>query len=400
MDANAPPQVLGPNRNQPRPGAASRFRSEPSLGASNEALASGYRSEPPLGASPEAFSERASGQLTVHWGDQIRRGVDAATEQSSSISIGLDYVPLDRELRRGIEEYTLTHESMPDLVAITQALTQGSLPDLQEGSERVSNSDQSFSERPSEGSIGRTSGLSEHIDESHLYVHSSSDAAAEVPTQDAQPRGRSRLAEPGAEVPVRSSSVGSVRGVVTDSDDDYVKVMYFINSKACFKTIGRDEYLRELAAQSSSDMDDIFARSPTDSRTRNRANPQWSSERSGDSPRSHIVWGSENSNDSFCTHEAPRSSAYAVASSRHLSDHAGDTGNSPVWQQERGRSREKKGKKPLEVGSVVSVRSSSLGRCVEGIVTDLSSDRVMVQYFWNGRSCTKSMPRSAPEFED
>jgi len=394
MDADALPLVLGPNRNPPQPVAASRFRSEPSLGLQPEAT-SRFRSEPSFGASTAASSERASGQLTVHWGGHKRRGVDAATEQSgSSSSRGLDYVPLDRELRKGIEEYTLTHESMPDLVAIAQALTQGSLPDLQEeGSERISNSDTTFSERHSDTSIGRTSAPSEHIDDSSLHFPSSLDAAA--PRHGTQPRGR--LAEPGAEVPVRSSSVGSVRGVVTDSDDEYVKVMYFKNSKACFKTIGRDEYLRELAAQST---DDIFTRSPTDSQTRDRARPKWSSQRSGDSPRSDIFWGSENSNDSFCTHEAPRSSARAVAPSRHLSDRAGGSGNAPLRQQERGRSRESKEKKQLEVGTVVSVRSSSLGRCVEGIVTDLSSDRVMVQYFWNGRSCTKSMPRSAPEFVD
>jgi len=364
-------------------------------------------SKPSTTALPAPSSERVAGQLTVHFfGDRL----DASAEQSSSS--GFDFVPLDRGLRRGFQEYTLTHESMPDLVAVAQALTQGSLPDLQEGSV-----EETISERPSDGSMmGRMmSERSERSDRSVDYSDNppmhcpfGDNEAADMSPQESRPRGR--LAEPGAEVPVRSSSVGSVRGVVTDSNDEHVKVMYFINSKACFKTIGRDEYLREFAARSSSDTtDDVFDNSPTGSRTRNsRAPPLWNSQRSEDSPRSAIVWGSENSDDSrsLWTQEAhergrdPPEKASASSTRQHRTDRTGNGGKARLRQQERGRSREKQEKKPLGVGSVVTVRSSSLARCVEGIVTDLSSDRVMVQYFWNGRSCTKSMPRSAVEFEE
>jgi len=50
--------------------------------------------------------------------------------------VWLDYVPMDKDLRRG--QQILTTDSMPDLIQVNRALTQGSLPSLHEECDRVS----------------------------------------------------------------------------------------------------------------------------------------------------------------------------------------------------------------------------------------------------------------------
>jgi hypothetical protein len=364
----------------------------------------------------------------------------------------LDHVSMDKDLRRG--QQILTTDSLPDLIQVNRAMTQGSLPSLHEGFDRGS-SGYSDELRSADGSASQSQEaqyLSEGSDQKAPYLSEGSDqpprnwsinSNRDVLPDETQERGRPRLAELGTEVPVRSASVGNVRGVVTDSDHEHVKVMYFVNSKACFKTVGRDEFLKELeAAQiSSSSQQGSDAASPQQNPHRagdslrgetqsgaqlpvpsecsqaiERNSRRLNSRLAGDSLRTETKWGSENSNDENIQ-EATRTSSNTFLpaaripaargpgnspppdNNRDTANQSEDSANAVVRRQERGRSREKREKKQLQLGSVVSVRSASLGRHVQGIVTDLSSDLVRVQYFFNGRSCTKSLPRSAPEFD-
>jgi len=161
-----------------------------------------------------------------------------------------DFVPMDMNLRRG-GQHILTTDSLPDLIPAARAMTQGSLPDLHEAFDRY-NSGLSDELGSVDGSTSQVSSyMSEHSDQPprNWSVKAALGNAAPGETQE---RGRPRLAELGTEVPVRSASVGNVRGVVTDSDHEHVKVMYFLNSKACFKTVGRDDFLKELEAAQAS----------------------------------------------------------------------------------------------------------------------------------------------------
>jgi len=138
----------------------------------------------------------------------------------------------------------LTTDSMPDLIQVNRALTQGSLPSLHEGFDRGS-SGCSDGLRSADGSASQEANesyMSESSD--HPPRNWSINSNREVLPDETKERGRPRLAELGTEVPVRSASVGNVRGVVTDSDHEHVKVMYFVNSKACFKTVGREDFFK------------------------------------------------------------------------------------------------------------------------------------------------------------
>jgi len=336
--------------------------------------------------------------------------------------VWLDYVPMDKDLRRG--QQILTTDSMPDLIQVNRALTQGSLPSLHEECDRVS-SGCSDGLRSADGTASQEANesyMSESSD--HPPGNWSINSNREVLPDETHERGRPRLAELGTEVPVRSASVGNVRGVVTDSDHEHVKVMYFVNSKACFKTVGREEFLKEFEESDTARPQRNLQRAggnlhsettsgirsgaqlpvPSEcSQEREKSSSRWNSRRSGDSLRTETKWGSESSNDEGTQALIPATDDIGNTSppdsNWESANQNGDSAAAVVRRQERGRSREKREKKQLQLGSVVSVRSASLGRHVEGIVTDMSSDLVRVQYFCNGRSCTKSLPRSAPEFD-
>lgn len=350
----------------------------------------------------------------------------------------LDYVPLDMDPRRG--QHILTTDSLPDLIQTqTISFTQGTLPDLREGVEHGDDGESS----PDSASQANESYMSESSDQppKNWSINSNLD---DIPPDETQERGRPRLAEPGTEIPVRSASVGNVRGVVTDSDYDHVKVMYFVNSKACFKTVGRDDYFKQMeaaeysaplqqAAQNSTPLPQDTVASPqpmphyTGNILRGEANagirmhfqrersheddiipPRWNTRHAGDaaaSPRREqtgvdVTQGGGGPRWAQNCDYVTKDGDAANPTVRHYATQDGDAANPMVRRQERGRSREKvaREKKELKLGDVVSVRSSSLGRHVDGIITDLSADLVRVQYFCTGRSCTKSLPRSAPEF--
>mmetsp|Transcript_101754 Transcript_101754/g.202049 ORF Transcript_101754/g.202049 Transcript_101754/m.202049 type:complete len:210 (-) Transcript_101754:278-907(-) len=162
-----------------------------------------------------------------------------------------DFVPMDMNLRRG-GQHILTTDSLPDLIPAARAMTQGSLPDLHEAFDRY-NSGLSDELGSVDGSTSQVSSyMSEHSDQPPRNWSVKASLGNDAPPDETQERGRPRLAELGTEVPVRSASVGNVRGVVTDSDHEHVKVMYFLNSKACFKTVGRDDFLKELEAAQAS----------------------------------------------------------------------------------------------------------------------------------------------------
>jgi len=160
----------------------------------------------------------------------------------------LDFPSMDMNLRMG-GQHILTTDSLPDLIPAARAMTQGSLPDLHEVYDRYNSGE-------SDGLDGSTSQvssyMSEHSDQPPRNWSVKASLGNDAPPNETRERGRPRLAELGTEVPVRSASVGNVRGVVTDSDHEHVKVMYFVNSKACFKTVGRDDFLKELEAAQTS----------------------------------------------------------------------------------------------------------------------------------------------------
>jgi len=179
----------------------------------------------------------------------------------------------------------------------------------------------------------------------------------------------------GAEIRVRSLSAGrSVQAVVTDTDGDNVRVMYTVGGRFCVRTVKKAEYLDMQA-----EFGEIIERPPD-------------------------MQGASGEN----AREAPAAEAETVTPEANREPHAepevGDTasitldGDIQVMPDEdlpRGRQATRE----LAIGSTVAVRSSSLGRCVEGVVTAVTSDRVRVQYFLNGRCCTKAIARSSLDMQ-
>jgi len=315
----------------------------------------------------------------------------------SGSTTALDYVPMDNSLpgRQHASAMTLdsirTQDSMPEMLS-TQGITQGSLPDLPEVPvEYQHQSNFAVSACNPEGSPPSQTVLDNAGTTSKPRVGGPSpkqllwNRGSDNLRLEQNPLGRGRVAELGTEVSLRSASAGDVRGIVTDSDHEYAKVMFFINSKACFRTVKRDNYLKEFTAVHPSSCalnDSLFPGPIGDSHAA-------ASDHAG--PEGNPLRKSKGSSNLVEYNECIRGNSRDTL----LRGTAGN-GNALI-QTERGRSMQNHEDERLTVGSVVSVRSASHGRCVEGIITDMNSDRVRVHYFLNGVSCTKTLPRSITE---
>jgi len=326
----------------------------------------------------------------------------------SGSTTALDYVPMDNSLpgRQHASAMTLdsirTQDSMPEMLS-TQGITQGSLPDLPEVPvEYQHQSNFAVSACNPEGSPPSQTVLDNAGTTSKPRVGGPSpkqllwNRGSDNLRLEQNPLGRGRVAELGTEVSLRSASAGDVRGIVTDSDHEYAKVMFFINSKACFRTVKRDNYLKEFTAvHPSSGPSGINRAAASD-----HAGPEGTLRRPSKGSSNLVEYNeSIRCNPRETLLRGEHVSHPAVTS--HPRDQAphGTAGNgNALIQTERGRSMQNDKDKELAVGSIVSVRSASHGRCVEGIITDMNSDSVKVHYFLSGVSCSKTLPRSVTEF--
>lgn len=199
-------------------------------------------------------------------------------------------------------------------------------------------------------------------------------------------RGRLATVSVGTELRIRSQSAGrDVQGVVTDFSGNEVKVMYFLGGKCCFKTVSKREYDRQLHESGTLLEEGPIPRrwpaveepapapAPAPAAAAPAQRPQARGEEAGP-PATSTAPGA------LPTPEAPAPAQGAAA---------------PDF--ERGRSTARS-PADIAVGTAVQVRSASVGRNVQGVITDVGSDRVMVQYFVNGRCCMKAMPISSTEF--
>jgi len=306
------------------------------------------------------------------------------------------------EMRRSFQTATLgsvmTHDSMPDLIGVTMQQTQGSLPDLSEASEL---SEQSCVEGG--GSIcSDHSGqqLREHPPFSGRRASSPEESrnramSWQPPEEERQARGRqlnitgamaARLPGVGSEIRVRSLSAGrSVQAVVTDTDGDNVRVMYSVGGRFCVRTVAKAEYLAtqaefgELVERAGDGGGVQLVAAQTAQAPAEPEDQTYLSQQSG-LPAAHPA-------PVFLQASAPANGSLIADS---------DIQVMPQQEETRGRQRNRS---ELAIGSTVAVRSSSLGRCVEGVVTDVTNDRVRVQYFMNGRCCTKAIERACLDMQ-
>jgi len=296
----------------------------------------------------------------------------------------------DPELRRNFQTQTTTHDSMPDMINVPN-LTQGTLPDLAEG----------FSE---ESAASRDPSLSAR-------------SATSSTTEEAVARGRLAV---GSMIRVRSASLGKdIEGVVTDNNGDTVKVTFFVNGRSCFKVVPRHEWEAELLSMQAGGAEAAGAETAGAEAVRAEAASAEEGYSSGSSAsirqgpsaaaRGQARWSRQaslgRSTKSRSSRQATAGSSRQAVAERaeragspesRLEAQARDARSSSSHSEEsatRGRTMVRSD--DLTVGSTVAIRSTSLGRPVEGIVTDVAGNLVRVQYFMGGRSCTKAMPRSA-----